>query len=149
VVLCAQRVLQPRTLPQLDSDGTIHHHDAIVSQSDAGSRGYERLHASSNSSRPLPLGCRLGLGLPFGPSRSSQQTRGCAHGTDPQTAGHGHDCLSLPFSIMLFASKRSLTTLPHWFSSCRWRGREKGGKGGGQKEDERHLQACNQLSLCV
>ena len=40
VALCAQRVLQPRTLPQLDSDGTVYRH-GVVHRASVG-RGYGR-----------------------------------------------------------------------------------------------------------
>ena len=69
VALCAQRVLQPRTLPQLDSDGTVYRHD-VVHRASVG-RGYGRPAGGSNSAWPLPPGRRLGLGLPFGPSRAT------------------------------------------------------------------------------
>jgi hypothetical protein len=74
VVLCAQRVLQPRTLPQLNSDGTVYRHDAVhcVSAATGGPK------ACPNSSWPLPPGRRLVLGLPLVPSRSSQRMRGRA-----------------------------------------------------------------------
>ena len=85
VALCAQRVLQPRTLPQLDSDGTVYRHD-VVHRASVG-RGYGRPAGGSNSTWPLPPGRRLGLGLPLGPSRSLKWTRGRAPGTDPRATG--------------------------------------------------------------
>jgi hypothetical protein len=80
--LTAARVALCATLPQLDSDGIVHRHD-VVHRVSVGC-GYGRPAGGSNSTwRPLPPGRRLGLGLPLGPSRSFQRTRG----TDPRAAG--------------------------------------------------------------
>ena len=51
VALCAQRVLQPRTLPQLDSDGTVYRH-GVVHRASVG-RCYGRPAGGSNSTWPL------------------------------------------------------------------------------------------------
>ncbi len=57
VALCAQWVLQPRTLPQLDLDGTVYRHDVVhpLHHFSVG-RGYGRPAGGSNSTWPLPPG---------------------------------------------------------------------------------------------
>ena len=61
-----------RAAPQLDSNDTVHRNDAV--HCGFVGRGYEQQLATpgvptrANSSWPPPLGRRLGLGLPLGPT---------------------------------------------------------------------------------